>query len=365
MKKILVIEDQSDVREVITELLMAEDFEVIDAANGWIGVQLAQQEMPDLILCDVMMPELDGYGVINQLRQNPSTEAIPFIFLTAKADKSSLRQGMELGADDYLTKPFTRDELLGAIAAREGKQVITNRQSQQKLNELRGNLTHSLPHELNTPLNAILGLSQFLLSDYDSIDRDEALEMLEAIYTSGERLYRLTQNFLLYADLELIATDPERVKALQNSGETSQTQSLIIDIARQKAKQVNRDADLRLELQESVARISESKLRKIVEEVVDNAFKFSTPNTPVILRSSVQTDTVELSVVNAGRGMTAEQITNLGAYRQFERKLYEQQGSGLGLTIAKRLTELHGGILTVKSIPNQETILCISLPRFK
>ncbi|AFY85175.1 EAL domain-containing response regulator [Oscillatoria acuminata] len=118
MKKILVIEDEELVRNNIVEILDTVDFRVIGASNGGIGVQLAEEHLPDLILCDVMMPELDGYGVLAALRNNPVTATIPFIFLTAKGDKTDIRQGMNLGADDYLTKPFRRKELLGAIEAR-------------------------------------------------------------------------------------------------------------------------------------------------------------------------------------------------------------------------------------------------------
>ncbi|MCX7592578.1 MAG: EAL domain-containing response regulator, partial [Fischerella sp.] len=122
MTKILVIEDEKSVRENLVELLEAEDFETIGAANGQIGLHLALTEVPDLILCDLMMPELDGYGVLTALRQEPLTATIPFIFLTAKATKSDFRQGMDLGADDYITKPFTRAELLSAIDSRLQKQ---------------------------------------------------------------------------------------------------------------------------------------------------------------------------------------------------------------------------------------------------
>jgi diguanylate cyclase (GGDEF)-like protein len=118
MKKILVIEDEELVRNNILEILDTVDFRVIGACNGGEGVQLAEDHLPDLILCDVMMPELDGYGVLAALRNNPVTATIPFIFLTAKGDKTDIRQGMNLGADDYLTKPFRRKELLGAIEAR-------------------------------------------------------------------------------------------------------------------------------------------------------------------------------------------------------------------------------------------------------
>ncbi|AFZ23657.1 EAL domain-containing protein [Cylindrospermum stagnale PCC 7417] len=118
MPKILVIEDEESVRENLLDLLAAEDFETIAAANGKVGVNLAVSEIPDLILCDMMMPEVDGYGVLTALRQDPSTATIPFIFLTAKSAKADFRQGMDMGADDYLTKPFTRAELLSAIMNR-------------------------------------------------------------------------------------------------------------------------------------------------------------------------------------------------------------------------------------------------------
>ena len=116
MKKILVIEDEELLRANTVQMLEFKDFYTIEAHNGRVGIQLAQEQLPDLILCDVMMPELDGYGVLTTLRQNPATAAIPFIFTTAKVSKVDLCQGMELGADDYLTKPFTADQLLAAIA---------------------------------------------------------------------------------------------------------------------------------------------------------------------------------------------------------------------------------------------------------
>ncbi|MCP6762050.1 MAG: EAL domain-containing response regulator [Fischerella sp. CENA71] len=123
MTKILVIEDENSVRENIIELLETEDFEAIGAANGQVGIKLAVTEVPDLILCDLMMPEVDGYGVLTNLRQEALTATIPFIFITAKSTKADFRQGMELGADDYLTKPFTRAELLSAIDGRLQKQA--------------------------------------------------------------------------------------------------------------------------------------------------------------------------------------------------------------------------------------------------
>jgi len=118
MKKILLIEDNPEVRENTGEILTLADYEVISAENGKRGVELAQKTNPDLIICDIMMPELDGYGVLHILSKKPETAGIPFIFLTAKTEKTDIRKGMNLGADDYLTKPFDDTDLLNAIEAR-------------------------------------------------------------------------------------------------------------------------------------------------------------------------------------------------------------------------------------------------------
>jgi serine phosphatase RsbU (regulator of sigma subunit) len=118
MNRILVIEDEDSIRETITDILKAENYSVFSAENGSDGLALAKDIQPDLILCDVMMPGLSGFEVLTRLRQESHSESTPFIFLTARSEKKSLREGMNLGADDYLTKPFTIDELLSAIKAR-------------------------------------------------------------------------------------------------------------------------------------------------------------------------------------------------------------------------------------------------------
>jgi DNA-binding response OmpR family regulator len=130
MKKILIIEDNLEIRENTGEILTLAGYEVIAAENGRVGVELATKQSPDLIICDIMMPELDGYGVLHILSKKESTAGIPFIFVTAKTEKSDIRKGMELGADDYLTKPFDDTELLNAIETRLRKHEIRSREYQ-------------------------------------------------------------------------------------------------------------------------------------------------------------------------------------------------------------------------------------------
>lgn len=130
MKKILFIEDDTTVRENTAELLELSDYEVVTAANGKIGVALAKKELPDIIICDIMMPEMDGYGVLQALAQDTHTQQIPFIFLSAKTEHKDIRRGMDLGADDYLTKPFEEEELINAIESRLAKVAILKKLNQ-------------------------------------------------------------------------------------------------------------------------------------------------------------------------------------------------------------------------------------------
>ncbi len=361
MTTILVIEDEEFVRENLVDLLDAEGYQVISAANGRVGVQLARQHLPDLILCDILMPELDGYGVYRELLQDPVTATIPFIFLTAKATPSDVRAGMALGADDYLTKPFTREDLLQAITARLARREMIVRQFQNKMDELRQSMAKMLPHELRTPLTGILGFSSVLLEDYATLSSEEIRRIAESIHRAGQRLYRLVQKFLLYAEIELTARDPEQIQALR-CGLVNLTAPLIENAALQKAQEARRSADLVLDLQDGPAQIAEPYLSFILEELIENAFEFSPAGTPVQVSSRVGDRTLTITITDRGRGMTPEQIAAVGAYVQFERKRYEQQGQGLGLALAKRIAELHGGELSIESVPGQRTTVRVTLP---
>lgn len=142
MAKILIIEDEDDIRKLMLFILHKEGYEVLQAINGFRGLQIAQEKQPDLIISDVMMPEMNGYQTLAAIRQDERTRAIPFIFLTSRADKQDLRQGMNLGADDYLTKPFTRRELLEAIRSRLARQAMTAQTYSRELQKLEERYNH-------------------------------------------------------------------------------------------------------------------------------------------------------------------------------------------------------------------------------
>ncbi|MDZ8186425.1 MAG: response regulator [Nostoc sp. ChiSLP02] len=233
-KKILVIEDESQICSNIQQILSLSDFDAITANNGLEGLQLAKVEKPDLICCDVMMPELDGYAVLTALRQDPVTESIPVIFLTAKVDRGDLRQGMELGADDYLTKPFSPEELLKAIKvrlARLEKPILIQKQYEQEhqknanlKQEIQVNLQklqesqqlaqtynevlQKLLQDLGNPLSNINMAIYMLKKAQSEVERDRYLSILQQEYAREMMLLNEIKH------LQTLLT-PENAKIMQ------------------------------------------------------------------------------------------------------------------------------------------------------
>jgi signal transduction histidine kinase len=361
MKKILVIDDEEWLREMVQLALSQKGFDVVVAENGSKGIEIAKRDLPDLILCDVNMDRMDGYGTLSSLRSEPTTAAIPFILMTGLADNAGMRHGMELGADDYLPKPFTIAALCAAVDTRLKKAQTLKKEAEKKLEHLRENLTLMLPHELRTPLNGILGFGELLAASADSLQPPEIAEMGQMICQSGKRLERLIENFLIYGQIQLLALDPHKTDALK-AAVTADPVKVVEQRARAQAKIVSRESDLAFELQGQPLGISEEYLGKIVDELVQNALKFSSKGTTVRVSLSEGSGSSALVVNDRGRGFSTEHITRVGAYMQFERNRHEQQGQGLGLSIAKGLTELHGGTLTIQSDAREGTTVRVKLP---
>jgi signal transduction histidine kinase len=362
VKKILVIDDEEWLREMIHLALKQKGFDVIEAPNGADGIERARKELPDLILCDINMEKVDGYLTLASLRNEAPTAAIPFILMTGLADNAGMRHGMELGADDYLPKPFTTDALYAAVDARLKKAQTVRDEAERKLASLRDNISLMLPHELRTPLNGVLAYGEMLSTDSATLKPAEVAEMGHVIYQSGKRLERLIENFLIYAQLELVASDPKNVNALR-IGQTEHPVPLIEKHATAQAALANRSKDLTLELADVPVPVAEEYLAKIVDELVQNAFKFSAAGKPVRVKLDEAFNTAVFSVSDQGCGFSTEQVTRIGAYMQFDRRMQEQQGLGLGLTIAKRLVGLHGGTLSIESKKDEGAIITAKLPK--
>ena len=360
-EKILVIEDAEEVRKLIQETLILHGYTVYTADDGDTGLEQALQLRPNLILCDVQMPRMDGYDVLKALRKNPTAATTPFVFLTGVADRDHFRQGMNLGADDFLPKPFMLDELVAMVKARLNRKQQDITATDNALKTLRENIIMALPHELMTPLNGIVGYSSVLIQDHQVAKPHEILEYAQGIYKSAGRLQHLIENFLTYSQIELLANDPKKIATMRNI-EPIDAREAIIAAARNCAHLANREVDLLIQVDDARISISQPYLQKIISELVDNAFKFSTPGSPVIVVSGKNGNQYRINIVDHGRGLTADQINSLGAQIQFDRRIYEQQGAGLGFTIARRLAELYSGSVQIESIPQQNTTVQLSHP---
>jgi len=339
-KTILVVEDSDDLRKDVIEMLKMEGYTTSGAENGAVGVQMARKLMPDLIVCDIMMPELDGYGVLETLRKDAGTSAIPFIFLTAKTEHIDQRHGMVLGADDFLTKPFMADELLESIAAQLKKREDQMAQVKKRIDDLTASIALALPHEFRTPLNTVIGFSEMLQTEAHNLKPDQVSSWAGHVHSAGYRLYRVVENYLLFVRLQLLIDNG--VKATEDDV-TLDLHATIHSQAMSEANKANRDDDLTVEVEDAPELwIKDEHATKIVEELINNAFKFSVKGQKVTVRGKKEENAYVVSVEDNGRGMSGDQMKNINAFMQFEREDYEQQGLGLGLALVKQMSEIYG-----------------------
>jgi two-component system sensor histidine kinase/response regulator len=360
--RILVIDDDELVCEMISSALLMEGFDTIRALDGYDGIEAARKHAPDLIICDVMMPKLDGFATLSAIHKDPSTATTPFIFLTGQTTKSDMRQGMDLGADDFLAKPVMVNELVAAIRTRLQKHELARMETERKLDELRVNLSLSLPHEIRTPLSGIIGFAEVLRDDSSALKAEEISEMAKIILKSATRLGHLVENFLTYAQLQILTASPSKTSFVGKEASVI-LKSHIMESAQKKGREYERENDIQLMLGAAEAAISTLGMKRIFEELLDNALKFSKSGTLIEVTSEQVDHKFVLSVRDHGVGMDAKNIAEIGAYKQFDRNRLEQQGSGLGLTIAKQMTELYGGRFAIESVVGKGTTVTIELPR--
>ncbi|MBW4519693.1 MAG: response regulator [Scytolyngbya sp. HA4215-MV1] len=355
MFKILLIEDECDLRESLLDLLEMEGFESIGAENGQIGIQRAQAENPHLIICDILMPDMDGYEVLSTLRNEPKTALIPFIFLTALGSFDNLRQGMNLGADDYLTKPFAREDLLATINTRLNKQAAIAH-LQQRVETLQADnlnkdeFLNIASHELRAPMTNILVAVKMLKN---LLTQERQQRYVELVQAECSREIGLINNLL---ELQQLKTNsrPQRLEALRlqdwlpNSIEPYQVQAK----ERQQSLQINVPPYLPTLLVDSV------DLQRIVGELLDNACKYTAPKGKIFLeihRSPLMENTAEVPpttlVVSNEADIPLEAIAYL--FNEFYRvpgsDCWQQGGSGLGLTLIKQLIRRMQGKIQITS----------------
>jgi len=343
---VLIIEDTKSIREELRDILHFEGLQVFTAENGQEGIDKAKELLPDLILCDIMMPVKDGFEVFDELQNIKNLATTPFIFLTAKATNENRREGMILGADDYIAKPFDIDLLIRSIKSRLYKEKKRKQSENNKLETLQHNISFAIPQELLTPLNGIIGLSGLMKDPEVEIDDKELRDFASGIFDSGHRLLSTLQKFIYYTEVELLLNNDKNKASLKEeiteTGEQElEEESQII------ARKFNREADIELNLKPFNIKISSFHFEVIIANIVDNAFKFSNKGDKVIIEVELDDTHVHITVIDNGLGFNEVTLNQIGAFTQFNRSKMEQQGLGLGLITSKKLIDFYEGELSI------------------
>jgi two-component system sensor histidine kinase/response regulator len=339
MARLVLIDDHEQLRAMMAEMLTGAGHNVLEAGNGVEGLALLHRERPDLVLCDINMPDLDGFGVLRAIRSDPELATLPFVFLTSEAE---VRVGMRSGADDYLMKPVSQADLLAAVDARLARRDTTRREGERRIEEMRRTVVALLPHEIRTPLTTIIGSARLMQEFHGDFGPKDIEEMATGILKAAQRLHRMAENYILHVDLELQRLSlSSGARPLAGSSGAADVQAA----ARETAAQRGRTTDLDLATDDVSVPIAPAYLRKITSELCDNAFKFSEAGQRVRVALTTDARGTRLEVADQGRGMTAEQVQEVGAFRQFDRGRYEQQGSGVGLALVRSIAEVSGGSL--------------------
>ena len=357
-EQILVIEDNSDVRKNICEILESDGYSVSTAENGLIGLELLKKQQPDLVLCDIMMPEMDGYNVLRSTREISSISATPFIFLTAKTAKEDMSFGMQLGADDYIMKPFTIAELLSRVKTRLEKRKEVIRKSNVKLKELTDRIGVPIAKELKDPLNTIVGLSEMIISEFNGMTKEEIVEFISLVHRSGLELREVVGKAMTYYDIQKVQSEPEILESLKES--SKDVKSLVAKIASEEAESFGRSNDLIMSISSAHVKAPEEYFVPMMREVLNNAFKFSPKGTYVKVLGGEEAGNLMLSISDEGVGFTENQIESIGAYQTFDSE--GNNGLGLGLQNAKQIAQMFDGSFKINSTKGLGTTVKIGMP---
>lgn len=336
--KILVVDDNPLVSGVVSTLLRQANYQVLVANNGKEALDVLEDKVVDLILCDVMMPQMDGYELYDTLRGHPANSHTPFVFLTALDQKFERAKGSELGIDDYLVKPFEPEELLAVVRGKLKRAGA----SKEQYNSYRKQVLHTLSHELRTPLVAINTGAELLIDQ--SKKEDEAtktVQLLEAIRRSGARLEKLVSDFIQLQQIEAGIT--ERIfNDRKSQVQISSLVNMLVKRWSAELKDKGFTIALRGSAEDSHVEAFEPHLVEALGRIIENSVKFS-DNTKEIM---IEIGPKSITIHDRGCGFEPSKVKKLlSEFQQHGRDKREQQGAGLGLVIASKLLSIAGAAL--------------------
>jgi len=348
----------------VQDVLGMNDHRTYPAENGREALEILEWLRADLIVSDIMMPVMGGYEFYRQVRSRPEWLHIPFIFLTAKGSQRDVMAGKQLGADDYLVKPFSANELLVVVNSKLAMAQRWKQVQQQELAVIKRNILKALNHEFRTPLSYISTYTSILAESGGKLDQKDFQEFCQAIAAGGQRLQSLVEDFLFWAQLETgeAKLDYESRRILIDDL-TPLLQMVIASYQEQaREKQLSIHPQMAGGLRPVVA--DSDYLVDAIGRLIGNAIKFSPKGAdPIVVSADMAGDMLRIAVSDHGVGIPPEAMGGLfQVLYQVDRDKMEQQGSGSGLAITKAIVMLHGGEIQAESEPNVGSTFTILLP---
>lgn len=352
MALVLLIEDEETLRCNTQELLELHGYRCIAATSGQEGLTLAKQYLPDLVICDVLLPGIDGFGLKSLLSKFEPTAKIPFIYLTSKSERDDMRRAMDLGASDYITKPFKFKEVVSSIDRILLQKADIKKSIDSHVIQMLGDYIRNAKNECNTPLHAIITLTELLRIKNQSRDATEELAM--ALIISGRRLAKTLNNLIELMRLTHYNCSVPSVIEVINIGE------IIGRSLKTNLEMTGRLSDLDGEIENvSSADITKEDITILIDELTDNAVKFSKPSTKIKIefKEIEGGDKYVLRVSNQLALLTAFTEDDIRPFKQHDCGLARQQGSGLGLYLVLLIANKYKGRVHVE----YSDTMCISV----
>lgn len=367
---ILIVDDTEANLHLLSRVLGKEGFRHIEARDGQEALDMAKEYKPDLILLDIMMPDIDGYGVIQQIKNSPELSDIPVIFLSSLTETDDKVQAFKAGGVDYITKPFQKEEALARIKTHlqirflqqqlnERIKILREREVElSRLNQKKDELVRTVSHDIKNPLTGIIGLVK-LMKDSDQVSEDEKKQMLSVIEESGTNLLNLVR--------EVLDRESRKVRSEElNYEEVAVFEIIERVISMNKAKSLvkNIGLDFTIQPKNIIAEVDQNKVEIAVNNLVSNALKFTPSGGKVAVHVSLKEQDVFIEVRDTGIGIPEKMLPDIFTNKDYSTTgTSGELGTGLGLDIVLLYVELHGGKISVKSQLDEGTTFVLRLPQ--
>lgn len=356
VENILVVDDTPTNLKVLSAMLNEAGYQVRPAISGELAIKAAQSRPPDLILMDIMMPDMDGYEVCTALKNIPEIKDIPIIFISALDETMDKVKAFQVGGVDYITKPFQIEEVLARIE--NHLMLYRQRKEIEGLNALKDLLIRTVSHDLKNPISNIMGYAELLLVEREAMsDQTQREQLLQQVYQSAEHMYTLVTNLLDLTRIEDTAALFFSPVLLADVLETQLEQCQLL--ASEKGITVEVDGKM-----EGFIWADQSWIGEVFANLLMNAIKYTAVGGHVYIRSNYTDDVVTVHVEDNGRGIAKAHLPHLfEKFYRIEQEEEENVGTGLGLSIAQAIAERHNGKITVQSEVGKGSVFSVHLPR--